>query len=56
MCYRWEGGGGRPILFVLLPVHLWEAPNKMHVLSVGVILFKATFIYNKFKVELMMTN
>jgi hypothetical protein len=35
-------GGGRPILFVLLQVHLREAGDKMSELSVGVILSKAT--------------
>lgn len=43
-------------MFVLLPVHLWEVWDKTHGLSVGVILFKAMFICNKFKVELMRTN
>lgn len=56
VCYRREGGDGRSVLFVSLHTPLWEAQDKMPGLSVGVILFKATLIYYKSKVELIMTN
>lgn len=51
---RRVGVGGRFCFFYY--TRPWEARGIMPGLRVGVVLFKATFIYNKSKVELIMTN